>query len=276
MDALCMLTANSKTGAITTILFILETEEACAKSDNFPQELDASAWRQDEKQSERNPVLCWRPPFLTGTVKSCAVTIGTLNGCLEDCFNVKSTRVRPYKGSTSMLHEDTSLANLKNNSQAIRQTQIIRVAATEQIPWSLLVYRLAKEGGLMKGMYHTKAWGSSLKALSLILQFQKTSFELLAPTQTWANRKQCTSNLDNFITYFLAYVNRMSTISHHWMWPPAPIWIFGACFLKAVSMLAGWGGGDGRTDGRTHLGPFVHTHFPCAVDLQLYKHNRRG
>lgn len=61
-------------------------------------------------------------------------------------------------------------------------------------------------------------------------------------------------------------------MSHHRMWPPAPIWIFGACFLKAVSMLVGGGGtggggrddDDGRTDRWTDtLGPI------CAHPLPL-------
>lgn len=94
------LMANSSTGAIATIIFILEIEGACAKFGNHPNHVHEARMRSGAK----NPGLCWLPPFLARPMKSWAFTTGTMNGCLEDCFNVKYTGVRSYKGSTYMLH----------------------------------------------------------------------------------------------------------------------------------------------------------------------------
>lgn len=141
-----------------------------------------------------NPVLCWLPPFLARPMKSCAFTIGTMNGCREDCFNVKDTGVRPYKGSTYMLHRryftGQSEKEFIGNKADTNYIESDCCRASSVISSD---YRRAKEQHvLMKAVYCTKTWwwwGASLKASTVRLQFRKTIFELLASTHTWANRK---------------------------------------------------------------------------------------
>lgn len=116
----------------------------------------------------------WEPVF----------TIGTMNGCPFDCFDVKFTGVRHTKGLrtcyTKVLHWSVWKKELADNKADYKLYQSDCCRAN-----SLLIYRLAKEQWvLMKPLYHTKDWSSSLKALSVILQFRKTTFELLTCTLT--------------------------------------------------------------------------------------------
>lgn len=87
-----------------------------------------------------------------------------MNGCLEDCSNVKYTGVRPYKGSTYMLHRRYFTGQSKKEFIGDKaDTKSIESDCCRANSVISSDYRLAKEQCiLMKAVYCTKTWWGRL------------------------------------------------------------------------------------------------------------------